>query len=59
MDFAVQSEPEKKPEKAHRIPEQSVFYGRVIPVVFVILAVVMVLLVLFAIGVLTGLITWT
>ncbi|MCA9903513.1 MAG: hypothetical protein KC547_06630 [Anaerolineae bacterium] len=54
----MQPLPEKKPEKAHRIPEQSVFYGRIIPIVFVLLGVVMLLLILFAIGVLTGLIAW-
>jgi hypothetical protein len=40
------------------MPEQSVFYDRVLPILFVALGIVMVGLILFALGVLTGLIPW-
>jgi hypothetical protein len=40
------------------MPEQSVFYDRVLPILFAALGIVMVGLILFALGVLTGLIPW-
>jgi hypothetical protein len=42
----------------HKMPEHSLLYDRVIPVALVIMGVVMLLLIAFAIGVLTGLIHW-
>lgn len=44
--------------KSPRMPEQSVFYDRIVPLMLVILGVVMVGLIVFAAGVLTGLIPW-
>jgi hypothetical protein len=44
--------------KPHKMPENSVFYEKVLPVLFVGLAVVMVLLIAFAVGVLTGIVPW-
>jgi hypothetical protein len=43
---------------SHRMPEHSLLYDRVIPAALVILGVVMLLLIVFAVGVLTGLIHW-
>jgi hypothetical protein len=40
------------------MPEKSVFYDRILPALLVVLAVVMLLLISFAIGVLVGLIPW-
>jgi len=40
------------------MPEKSVLFNRVIPILFVLLALVLALLILFAIGVLTGLVHW-
>lgn len=45
--------------KPHRMPGKSVFYDRLIPALLILLAVVMALLVLFAVGVLTGIVHWT
>lgn len=45
--------------KAHRIPDRSWFYDRLIPILFVVLAVVTLLMILFAIGVLTHIISWS
>jgi hypothetical protein len=54
--------PIKKPRpdslKPHKMPDKSVFYDKIMPALFIILAVVMALLILFAIGVLTGLVPW-
>jgi hypothetical protein len=53
--------PAKKPSdslKPHKMPDKSVFYDKIVPALFIILAVVMALLILFAIGVLTGLVPW-
>lgn len=44
--------------KAHKIPERSVFYDRVLPALLIALAVLTVVLVLFAIGVLAGVVPW-
>lgn len=44
--------------KAHKMPDQSVFYDKIMPIAFIALAVIMSLLVLFAIGVLTGIVPW-
>ncbi|GEM_PF-6733097 len=44
--------------KAHKMPEKSVLFDRVIPATFIVLAVIMALLVLFALGVLLGVIPW-
>jgi hypothetical protein len=53
---------EKKPTladlKTHKMPEQSVFYDKVLPALFIGLAVIMGVLILFAIGVLTGIVPW-
>ncbi len=43
----------------HRMPDNSVFFDRVVPVLFIILAVVMIVLIALAIGVLTGTVSWT
>lgn len=44
--------------KAHKMPEKSVFFDRVVPVLLVVLAIVMALMILFALGVLTGIVSW-
>jgi hypothetical protein len=44
--------------KAHRIPEKSVVFDRIIPLLIVILGIVMLLLIVFAIGVLAGVVRW-
>lgn len=44
--------------KAHKMPDQSVFYDKIMPIAFIVLAVTMALLILFAIGVLTGIVPW-
>ncbi len=53
--------PESKSEglKSHKISDKSLLFNRVIPILFVILAVVMGLLIVFAVGVLTGIVSWT
>jgi hypothetical protein len=40
------------------MPEHSILYNRVIPIALVLLGVALFLLIVFAIGVLTGLIHW-
>lgn len=40
------------------MPSDSVFYDKVIPVLFVILGIILVVVIGFSIGVLTGLIPW-
>jgi hypothetical protein len=44
--------------KAHKMPERSTFFDRVVPILFVVLGVVMLLLIVFALGVLSGAIQW-
>ena len=44
--------------KAHRMPDKSTLFNRLIPVLFVVLGIVMLALILFAIGVVTGVIHW-
>jgi hypothetical protein len=50
---------ERRGAPSHRIPEKSVIFNRLIPVLFIILGIATVLLILFALGVLTGVIRWT
>lgn len=52
------AEPKRPNFKAHKMPDKSVFYDRVVPVLFVALGLIMLLLIVFALGVLTGLIPW-
>ena len=44
--------------KAHRMPDNSLFYDKFLPILFLGLGIVMVVLVLFAAGVLAGVISW-
>lgn len=44
--------------KAHKMPNNSLFYDKVLPILFLGLGIVMVLLILFAAGVLSGVIAW-
>ena len=44
--------------QTHKMPDDSTFYDKVIPALFIGLTVIMTLLILFAIGVLTGLVPW-
>jgi hypothetical protein len=44
--------------KAHKMPENSLFYDKILPILFVCLGIMMALLVLFAVGVITGVIPW-
>ena len=44
--------------KSHKMPDSSVFYDRVIPALFLAFGVVTAGLIIFAIGVFTGLIDW-
>ncbi len=39
-----------------RVPEDSTFYSRVVPILLVAMAVVMIVLILFALGVVTGIV---
>lgn len=48
----------KRGLKSPRMPERSVFYDRIVPLVLAILGMVMVGLIVFALGVLSGLIPW-
>jgi hypothetical protein len=41
------------------MPDKSMLYDRIIPLVLMLLTGVMLLLILFAFGVLTGLVSWT
>lgn len=45
--------------KQHKIPEDSLLYNRVIPTLFIAFGIVTIGLVLFAVGIFTGLIAWT
>lgn len=56
--MSTEQEPEPGKLKAHKMPEQSVFYDKVLPALFIGLAVIMGVLILFAIGVLTGVVPW-
>lgn len=44
--------------KTHKMPDKSFFYDRVIPALFIILGLITIGLIIFAIGVLTGFVTW-
>ena len=44
--------------KTHKMPEQSVLYDRLVPVLFVVLGIITLALIVFSLGVLTGLIHW-
>jgi len=44
--------------KTHKMPEQSVLYDRLVPILFVVLGLVTLALIVFSLGVLTGLIHW-
>ncbi len=48
----------KRGLKSPRMPEQSIFYDRIVPLMLIVLGVVMVGLIVFAAGVLAGLIPW-
>jgi len=43
----------------HRIPEKSVLFNKLVPALLIILGIATVLLILFALGVLTGIVHWT
>ena len=45
--------------KTHKMPEQSFFYDRVVPALLIFFALVTGALILFAVGVFTGLVVWT
>jgi len=51
--------PSDKPVGSSRMPENSMFYDRIIPAVLIILGVTTVAMILFALGILTGLIRWS
>ncbi|MDQ7037223.1 MAG: hypothetical protein Q9P01_20985 [Anaerolineae bacterium] len=40
------------------MPQQSFFYDRIVPTLLLLFAIVTVALILFAVGILTGLIAW-
>ncbi|NPV67329.1 MAG: hypothetical protein HPY64_09325 [Anaerolineae bacterium] len=44
--------------KPHKTPAESTLYNRFIPILFVVLAVITVALIVFAFGVMTGVIPW-
>jgi hypothetical protein len=44
--------------KAHKMPQNSMFYDKVIPILFIVLGVVTVGLIVFALAVLTGIVRW-
>ncbi len=44
--------------KPHKITDDSTFYDRLIPILFVVLIVITVALIAFALGVVTGVIPW-
>lgn len=44
--------------KTHKMPERSVLYDRLVPVLFVVLGLITLALIVFSLGVLTGLIHW-
>ncbi len=44
--------------KTHKMPDNSVVYDRLIPVIFAVLGIVTLILIVFSVGVLTGLIHW-
>ncbi len=52
-------EPQNDEVKNHKMPEDSVFFERIVPILFIMLAVVMIVLIVLAIGVLTGAVSWT
>jgi hypothetical protein len=52
----MQSE-HKRPQH-HRMPEQSLFFDKVVPVIFILTGLATAALILFAIGVVTGVINW-
>lgn len=45
--------------KTHRMPEQSVFYDHLVPAMLILCAVMTAALILFALGVLTGIVVWS
>lgn len=44
--------------KTHRMPDKSVLFNRLIPLLFVVLGLVTLALIVFAIGIVTGMIHW-
>ncbi|MBZ0305113.1 MAG: hypothetical protein K8I82_03505 [Anaerolineae bacterium] len=57
--MAQKAKNEKQGIKAHKMPEKSVFFDKVMPALFIVLAVVMVGLIIFAFGVVTGIVQWS
>lgn len=49
----------KRASKPSRMPSDSVFYEKVMPILFVALGILLLGLILFAAGVLTGIIPWS
>lgn len=56
--MSTEEKPKRLPIKSHKMPDHSVLFDRIIPILFVLLAVVMVLLLAFAAGVLLGVVPW-
>lgn len=54
------AEPARRPRRPSttRMPQGSVFYERVVPILLVSMGIITVLLILFAVGVLLGVVPW-
>lgn len=53
--------PDRRPDQRywpHKITEDSTLYDRIIPVLFVVLVVITVALIVFALGIVAGVIPW-
>ncbi len=57
--MSTEQKPKRFPSiKTHKLPDRSMLFDKIIPILFITLAAVMVLLLLFAAGVLLGVVPW-
>ena len=56
--MASTPQPKRLNLKPHKMPDRSLFFDKIVPIMFIVLSVITVLLIAFAIGVISGVIAW-
>ncbi len=56
--MAGTAKPKLDAVKTHKMPDRSILYDTLVPVIFIVLGVVTLGLIVFSVGVLTGLVHW-
>jgi hypothetical protein len=56
MNDVEKKKPRRAPRSSSRMPEDSLFYERLVPILLVLLGIIMVILILLAIGILLGIV---